>query len=679
MDALLGAYLLVPVPEGASPGPTAVTTPDFPWPSIERNGTPQVPVFTSQERMRERVGAAPYAVVPFVLIVEHWPHREWYLALNPDTPVSATVDGDQIAELAEWARRTHLAERLGVLPPQQPLVPAQPAPVSAQPASDHPVPDQPASAQSVSDQPVSDQPASDRSTSDQPASDRTAEAGDASPWSAPAEAAARAEEQPAQPDGSWTPSEAPSATNPPDDTEPGVSGSGEAAATGIDDGAAAGPAEDARSGYQLDEAGAVEQQSTDPRFAEPADDRRDGRHQAGDAPAATAPDEAGAATGDPSELDSGAPERDAADRPERDAASSAETAAGAEPGESPATVDEASNAADPTAVDEASNAADTTAGDDAAPADVHATAEGDASSGPDGSARGATADDTPVPDAGSSADPHAPTDESAASADAPAGGPGSGTDAAAARSDGGADVAAAGSDVGADVAAAGSDAGGAPTDGAGTDAVTGESESGAESVLSGSGAAAVAGEPGAGEGVAAEAGGGSADATTGAAAEAPPQDDGEPAPEWPPVPPAIEDEPAPTEPVPPLSFPALLQKVLPDAQVPFYLERHFDRVGGWIHPVAEAPVRAGDLRVATGLSTEVAAEPVHAIRWHVEAEQLLPVLAAVRSAADPELVEYRVPTARLPHGAELYRIDPDGETTVLAVFNADHHRWHPLI
>ncbi|GIL31595.1 SseB family protein [Actinocatenispora comari] len=656
MDALLGAYLLVPVPEGASPGPTAVTTPDFPWPSIERNGTPQVPVFTSQERMRERVGAAPYAVVPFVLIVEHWPHREWYLALNPDTPVSATVDGDQIAELAEWARRTHLAERLGVLPPQQPLVPAQPTPVSAQPASD---------------QPASDLPASDQAAADPPASDRTAEAGGASPWSAPADAADRAEDQPAQPDGSWTPSEPPSATNTPDATEPGTPGSDGAAATGADDGAAAGSAasgiaEDSDgSGGQLDEAGAVEQQTADPRSAEPADDQRDGRHQAGDAPAATAAGDAGAAAGEPSEPDPGAPEPDAADGPEPDAASSADTASGAEPGESPATVDEASNAVDTTAVEQASNAVDTTAveqasnavdpvaGDEAGPADVHATAEGDASPGAGDSARGATADDTPVPDAGSSADPHAPTDEAAAGAHAPIGGPGSGAGAATAEAEAG-----------------------AATDGSGTDAATGESESGAESVLSGSGAAAEAGESGTGEVVAAAAGGGP---TGGGAAGAPPQDDGEPAPEWPPVPPAIEDEPAPAEPVPSLSFPALLQKVLPDAQVPFYLERHFDRVGGWIHPVAEAPVRAGDLRVATGLSTEVAAEPVHAIRWHVEAEQLLPVLAAVRSTADPELVEYRVPTARLPHGAELYRIDPDGETTVLAVFNADHHRWHPLI
>ncbi|BCJ27683.1 SseB family protein [Actinocatenispora sera] len=655
MDALLGAYLLVPVPEGAAPGPTAVTAPDFPWPSIERNGTPQVPVFTSQERMRERVGAAPYAVVPFVLIVEHWPHREWYLALNPDTPVSATVDGDQIAELAEWARRTHLAERLGVLPPQQsqqaeqpqqaepgqqgqgqqaeqpyqpergPLVPAQSAPVSAQPASDR------------------------------PASEQLAGTADASPWSAPADAAAHGEELPARPDGA----QAPHGASPAADSDAAPGGHHAADERASEHAAAGG---------------------------------HDGSERDAETPATETGPGQPAATGD-------------------DAADSAGTGAG----------DEAVSSAVTGDGDEAPGSAGTGAGDDAVPAegaeDVRGTAAGTVADLDDG-ARSAAAEEGPSPveaEQDSSpdlAETDATTDESAVASDAPPSGSAVGSDAAAGGSAVGSDAVAGGSAVGGsavgndvpttqpavgdDAPASGSErdadavTGGAAVTGesrTGAEALTGEPESGddaaAEGLAPGTVGAAAGTDGGAAVGTAtpaaAGAGAASRDPATGAAADAPPQDDGEPAPEWPPVPPALENEPTPTEPVPPLSFPALLQKVLPDAQVPFYLERHFDRVGGWIHPVADAPVRAGDLRVATGLSAEVAAEPVHAIRWHVEAEQLLPVLAAVRSAADPELVEYRVPTARLPHGAELYRIDPDGATTVLAVFNADHHRWHPLI
>ncbi len=122
----------------------------------------------------------------------------------------------------------------------------------------------------------------------------------------------------------------------------------------------------------------------------------------------------------------------------------------------------------------------------------------------------------------------------------------------------------------------------------------------------------------------------------------------------------------------------MLQKTLPDEQVAFYLERHFDRVGGYVHQVSAGPVRSADLRHATGLGGDPDA-PVHTVRWAVESARLVPLVGAARSETDPELVEYRIATTRLPHGTELYRIDPDGTATVLAVFNADHHRWHPLV
>jgi hypothetical protein len=598
MDALLGAYLLVPVPEGATPGPTAVTTPDFPWPSIERNGTPQVPVFTSQERLRERVGAAPYAVVPFVLIVEHWPHREWYLALNPDTPVSATVDGDQIAELAEWARRTHLAERLGVLPPQQhPLVPAQPAsdpagPGTADRAAAEAAPAAPDSA------PSEGVPMTAAATE---APERDATFGDAAPSSDDAAEidAATADPVAAEIDAATTDPVGAGAdpATPASDGDAVVESDDDVRAASDGDAAAGPDAAVATAGLGPDRA--AEAAGSDEAAAGLDSDGAAGAARSDEAAGGAGFDGAAAA----GQTSSDAPGASIAADPDAD-----EPAAHAADGDP-----SRQRIADPGADEPAAHAADT-AGDPSADATdaesvgtATARAEADATAG-DGGTRGAVGtDEHAVAEAGAPA---------AATAGAALAGAGAAVASSAAESvDGAADAP-------------------GPDDAAGA-------------------AAGVAG-------------------TTRA-------HDDEPAPEWPPVPPAVEDGPAPAEPVPPLSFPALLQKAVPDAQVPFYLERHFDRVGGWIHLAADAPVRAGDLRVATGLSGEVAAEPVHAIRWHVEAEELLPVLAAVGSAADPELVEYRVPTARLPHGAELYRIDPDGATTVLAVFNADHHRWHPLI
>jgi hypothetical protein len=126
-----------------------------------------------------------------------------------------------------------------------------------------------------------------------------------------------------------------------------------------------------------------------------------------------------------------------------------------------------------------------------------------------------------------------------------------------------------------------------------------------------------------------------------------------------------------------LTYPVVLQKVLPAGHEGFYLERHFDQVSGYLHRVEDTSRYAGPgtLRAALG---EPGGGPCHVLRWTVERPGLVPVLGASFAAGDPALAEYRVATMHLPHGAELYRIAEDGTQGVLAVYDADHHRWHRL-
>ena len=684
MDALLGAYLLVPVPQGATPGPTAITGPDFPWPSIERQGTTQVPVFTSQERMQERVGAAPYAVVPFVLIIEYWPHREWYLALDADTPVSATFDGDQIAELAEWASRTHLAERLGVLPagaapPRQPAAPAAEAtPAESAPADPTapadgagagtelvegllgPVPDRcPVPLDGLA---VTKVPAGSDVWSGQPDTNRLAPL----PSRNPAESLLLDAVAEGDPDAYLrtllataavvpVPPGADAATDP---TEPGFAWANvtydgheyvvaftsatlaEATVSG-DIATVVAPFPTVLAALAVQDRAVLVDPGTEAEATLTGDLLRRladsgalgavpvGGGSVGEHGGTAEPETSGSDTATPG-LDDGPTGADAG--PSGPGAGA--TGVDAEPSDAEAT--------GPGAGYEAETAA--------------ASAAGPASAAGAASAAGPASEAGTEPEAGGAAGDGA-TGSGQASTDGVAAAPGD-TAAGTGRAHDGDTM------TGPDAASG---------EAATTDrdpAVPDQQEDGPGQPAGGSGQ----------QGDAADGHGGGADEPdAGSAGQPDAPADGEPAPEWPPLPPTDAEPEPEAEPVPSLTFPVLLQKALPDTQVPFYLERHFDRVGGWVHRAEDAPVRAGDLRVATGLADEATAEPVHTIRWHIESEQLLPVLAAARSASDPELAEYRVGTARLPHGAELYRIDPNGEATVLAVFNADHHRWHPLI
>ncbi|HEY7487544.1 MAG TPA: SseB family protein [Streptosporangiaceae bacterium] len=104
LQALADADVLLQVPEDAEfalrPG-----RPGFPWPTTEIGGRVSIPLFTSVERLRDMVGTAPapYTRLPFAGVIRYWPEATTALAINPGTAIGASLPGEQIAGLAEWA------------------------------------------------------------------------------------------------------------------------------------------------------------------------------------------------------------------------------------------------------------------------------------------------------------------------------------------------------------------------------------------------------------------------------------------------------------------------------------------------------------------------------------------------------------------------------------------------
>jgi SseB protein N-terminal domain len=171
----------------------------------------------------------------------------------------------------------------------------------------------------------------------------------------------------------------------------------------------------------------------------------------------------------------------------------------------------------------------------------------------------------------------------------------------------------------------------------------------------------------------------------------------EPAPAPPPVP-AVQDE---------GRTHTVMQKTVPASQIDFYLERGYDRVCGFVHRANEvAHLRTpAELRAALGLrypgspfSTED--DTVYVLRWPAYRPSLYRIPyggqteAAMRAmegwviqrgpfrgngfapgeSADV-IAEFKVDSVRLPHGAQLWRVEADATEQLVAVFEADGPRW----
>jgi len=152
----------------------------------------------------------------------------------------------------------------------------------------------------------------------------------------------------------------------------------------------------------------------------------------------------------------------------------------------------------------------------------------------------------------------------------------------------------------------------------------------------------------------------------------------------------------------------VMQKAVPPEQVDYYLERGYDRVAGFVHRANEVEHlrRPAELFAALGLINDNSpftadAKQAHVLRWPAyrpslyripyggQSEQALRAMDGWVIERPPfrgngfapgesrdVIAEFKVDSVRLPHGAQLWRMDADGTETMIAVFDADTPLWH---
>jgi hypothetical protein len=156
--------------------------------------------------------------------------------------------------------------------------------------------------------------------------------------------------------------------------------------------------------------------------------------------------------------------------------------------------------------------------------------------------------------------------------------------------------------------------------------------------------------------------------------------------------------------------PTVMQKTIAPSQVSYYLERGYDRVSGFVNRASElAHLRTpAALYAALGLGYPGSpftpeAEEVYVLRWPA----YRPMLYRVPFGGQTEeamramegwvverapfrgngfapgegsdlIAEFKVDSARLPHGAELWRIGADGTERLVAMLDSDATAWRKV-
>jgi hypothetical protein len=160
----------------------------------------------------------------------------------------------------------------------------------------------------------------------------------------------------------------------------------------------------------------------------------------------------------------------------------------------------------------------------------------------------------------------------------------------------------------------------------------------------------------------------------------------------------------PTEPSAPLTT---MQKAVPAEQVDYYLERGYDRVAGFVHRAGEVEHlnSPAELFAALGLIYDGSpyqpdAKEAYVLRWPAhrpslyripyggQSEQALRAMDGWVIERSPfrgngfapgegkdVIAEFKVDSVRLPHGAELWRMDADGDMQIVATFDCDAPVW----
>ncbi|PZV96287.1 SseB protein N-terminal domain-containing protein [Micromonospora phaseoli] len=156
--------------------------------------------------------------------------------------------------------------------------------------------------------------------------------------------------------------------------------------------------------------------------------------------------------------------------------------------------------------------------------------------------------------------------------------------------------------------------------------------------------------------------------------------------------------------------PIVMQKAIAPSQLGYYLERGYDRVSGFVHRASELAhlTTPTALYQALGLSHPESpfapdAEQIYVLRWPAYRPSLYRIPyggqneAAMRAMegwvierppfrgngfapgeSSDVLAEFKVDSVRLPHGAQLLRIDAEGAEVLVAVLDADTYSWQQV-
>jgi type III secretion system (T3SS) SseB-like protein len=151
----------------------------------------------------------------------------------------------------------------------------------------------------------------------------------------------------------------------------------------------------------------------------------------------------------------------------------------------------------------------------------------------------------------------------------------------------------------------------------------------------------------------------------------------------------------------------VMQKTVPAEQVDYYLERGYDRVAGFVHRANEVEhLRTpAELFSALGLVNDGSphqpdAKEAYVLRWPAyrpslyripyggQSEQALRAMDGWVIERPPfrgngfapgesrdVIAEFKVDSVRLPHGAQLWRMDADGSERMIAIFDCDAPIW----
>ncbi|WDZ86357.1 SseB family protein [Micromonospora cathayae] len=156
--------------------------------------------------------------------------------------------------------------------------------------------------------------------------------------------------------------------------------------------------------------------------------------------------------------------------------------------------------------------------------------------------------------------------------------------------------------------------------------------------------------------------------------------------------------------------PPMMQKAIAPSQLAYYLERGYDRVSGFVHRAGEVAHlnTPGRLYAALGLGYPDSpfspdADEVYVLRWPAYRPSLYRIPyggqneGAMRAMegwvierppfrgngfapgeSSDVVAEFKVDSARLPHGTQLWRIGADGSERVVAVLDTDAVLWRQV-